>query len=284
MTNPLIAARTAFSEGLPEETRSVNGRDWGVIRTGTHGPALVLLPGTLGRADIFWQQITALADDARILSLSYPASGGVADWAKDIADLLVAEEMTGATVLGSSLGGYVAQYLTATYPDLCGGLVAANTLPDASIVQAIPPYALDLSSVPIETLREGFLGGLQGWLAPDHPYADLAKLLFTEVEGRIPGPELRARLLALKTAPELPAHRLPNDRVFTVQSEDDHLIAPPVRAALRAVLQPVRAFCFSAASHFPYVTRAKDYTALLRETLSLDPIGAHWPKGKETVL
>jgi pimeloyl-ACP methyl ester carboxylesterase len=284
MSNLLIAARTAFSERVPEETRTVNGRDWGVIRNGAFGPAVVLLPGTLGRADIFWQQIAALADDARVLSLSYPETGGIANWTRDIADLIVAEDMTGATVLGSSLGGYVAQYLTAKYPDLCGGLIAANTLPDAGIVKTMPPYALELHTVPIEALREGFLGGLKGWLTPDHPYADLAGLLIAEVEGRIPGPELRARLLALKTAPELPAQRLPDDRVSTVQSEDDHLIAPPVRAALREALRPARAFCFTAASHFPYVTRAEDYTAMLREFLSLDPVGTHWPKGKEATL
>lgn len=277
MSNPLIDTRAAFARQYPELWRDVRGRDWGLIRAGDSGPALVLLPGTLGRADIFWQQIEALAGQARILALSYPGSGGVADWAGDIAQLIEAEGLAGATVLGSSLGGYVAQYVTARHGAVCGGLVAANSLPDAAIVQNIPPYALDLDTVGIELLQGGFLAGLQAWQVPGHPYADLAGLLVAELRNRIPEGELRARLAALKQAPVLPEQSLPRGRIFTVESGDDHLISPPVRAALRDSLRPERAFRFAAASHFPYVTRPGPYTALLREVLGLAPAGTVWP-------
>ena len=60
MTNPLTTARDAFLADNPEQRLEVNSRTWGTIRTGDSGPALVLIPGTLGRADIFWQQIAAL--------------------------------------------------------------------------------------------------------------------------------------------------------------------------------------------------------------------------------
>jgi hypothetical protein len=43
---------------------------------------LFLIPGTLGRGDVFWQQITALNGRLRIIATSYPATGGVADWKK----------------------------------------------------------------------------------------------------------------------------------------------------------------------------------------------------------
>ncbi|MDQ2090062.1 alpha/beta fold hydrolase [Marimonas arenosa] len=282
MRNSLVEARQAFSADWPEATRQVQGRRWGLIRAGDSGPALVLLPGTLGRADIFWQQIAALHGEARILALSYPGAGSVAEWAEDIAALIDAFGLEGATVLGSSLGGYLAQYTTARHGALCGGLVAANTLPDAGIVTGLPPYALDLDHVAIDVLRDGFLAGLQNWLEPGHAYADLAGLLSGEVHGRIPEDQMRARLKALKHAPALPAQVLPRDRIFTVESDDDHLIPPPVRVALRTVLRPVRAYRFTAASHFPYVTRPAAYTALLREVLGLAPVGAVWPEGGES--
>ena len=269
MSNPLIASREAFDASWPEQHREVNGRTWGMVRAGETGPALILLPGTLGRADIFWQQITALQGEARVLALSYPGAGGVVDWAGDIAALIESEGLEGATVLGSSLGGYVAQYTTAQYPGLCGGLVAANTMPDASIVGGIPPYALDLKNIDIDILRNGFLDGLRNWTVGGHPYADLAELLIGEVRGRIPEAEMRARLLALKEAPQQPGQSLSHDRVFTVESGDDHLIPPPIRAALRAALRPGKAYRFEEASHFPYVTRPEGYTTLLRDVLGL---------------
>lgn len=284
MTNSLIEARQGFSARTPETFREVNGRRWGVIRAGQTGPALVLIPGTLGRADIFWQQIEALAGEARILALSYPGAGGIADWADDIAALIEAEAMQGAVALGTSLGGYVAQYVAARHAGMVGGLVAANTLPDATIVGPYPPYALDLDTVEIAVLRDGFLSGLHNWQAAGHPYAELAGLLMDEVMGRIPEGEIRARLKALKQAPVLPAQSLPSERVFTIESDDDHLIVPPVRAALRASLGPIRAYRFAAASHFPYVTRPEGYTALLREVLGLAPVGTLWPEGAESRL
>ncbi|MCE8519145.1 alpha/beta hydrolase [Ruegeria pomeroyi] len=282
-TRDLIAERDKFAALHPETRHLVNGRDWGVIRAGQRGPALVLIPGTLGRADIFWQQIAVLSKESRILAVSYPASGGISDWAADLAQMIADAEMQGATVLGSSLGGYLAQYLAATEPALCSGLVAANTLASVRGIDQVPPYALDLATTPIDDLRAGFEAGLSAWQAPDHPYRDLAPLLLQEVRGRIPEDELRARLQALKTAPDLPAQSLPRDRIFTVQSDDDHLISPPMRESLRATLNPVRAYRFRAASHFPYVTRPDAYTALLREVLDLPAGQTIWPAGEESL-
>ncbi|MCE8527465.1 alpha/beta hydrolase [Ruegeria pomeroyi] len=282
-TRDLIAERDKFAALHPETRHLVNSRDWGVIRAGQRGPALVVIPGTLGRADIFWQQIAVLSKEARILAVSYPASGGISDWAADLAQMIADAEMQGATVLGSSLGGYLAQYLTATEPALCGGLVAANTLASVRGIDQVPPYSMDLATTPIDDLRAGFEAGLSAWQAPDHPYRDLAPLLLQEVRGRIPEDELRARLQALKTAPDLPAQSLPRDRIFTVQSDDDHLISPPMRESLRAALDPERAYRFRAASHFPYVTRPDAYTALLRDVLGLSVDHAIWPAGEESL-
>ena len=286
MTGPvtLTAARDGFIRTHPERHERVNGRDWGTIAIGHSGPALVLIPGTLGRADIFWQQMQALEGQARILALSYPAEGGVTDWAEDVMALCAAHGLARPVILGSSLGGYLAQYVTARHPDRVAGLVAANTLPSARGLDRVPPYAFDLLNTPIETLRAGFTDGLRRWTKGGHPYCELAGLLLAEVDGRIPEAELRARLQALKTAPDLPAQTVPRDRVFTIESDDDHLIAPPVRAALRTALSPARAYCFEMASHFPYVTRPDSYTAILREVLGLDAPGTIWPAGTEARL
>lgn len=267
MTNSLIASRDRFAAAHPETKQRCDDREWGVLSAGFDGPAIVLLPGTLGRADIFWQQIEALEGETRILALSYPSNGGVAEWADDIAAITKGHGLQGAAILGSSLGGYVAQYAAACHPAVFGALIAANTLPDTSIIRDIPPYAMDLETVDIITLADGFLGGLRGWMMDDHPYRDLAHLLAAEVEGRIPEAELRNRLIALKTAPALPPQSLPRERIFTVESEDDHLIPPPVRQALRAALVPAETFNMGEASHFPYVTRPGNYTAMLRQVL-----------------
>lgn len=284
MPQTLVQRRDAFAARHPESKLQVNGRDWGGIRVGDAGPALVLIPGTLGRADIYFQQMADLQGKARILALSYPDRGSIADWSDDIADMIAAQGLQGAVVSGSSLGGYLAQFLAAKHGDLLGGLVAANTLASVVGIDRALPYSLDLLAVPIADLRKGFTDGLATWTSADHPYRELAELLLAEVAGRIPEGELRARLNALKTAPVLDRPSLPPEAISIVESGDDHLIRPPMQMQLRESLPHGRLYRFNWGSHFPYLTRPDDYTALLAEVLGLASAGSHWPTGAQNRL
>lgn len=282
MTNPLISARDAFAIRQPEQRITLGGREWGFVDTGT-GPALLLIPGTLGRGDIFWQQIAALSDRLRIVAVTYPATGGIAEWSADLAALLDHLGIATASVLGSSLGGYLAQYFAAQHPGRVDRLFAANTLHSAAGIDQKMPYALDLDAAPIADLRAGFGQGLKAWAEAHPDQADLVELLLQEVGGRIPEPELRTRLKALKSAPELPGLGMPQDRLFTIEADDDPLIPPGMRAAVRARLEPAAAYRFEWGGHFPYVVRPEAYTALLKQALGLSVTGPDWGTGQERV-
>lgn len=288
MTNPLIAARDAFAAAHPEARVLLSGRDWGVVDTGPAGdpaaPALLLIPGTLGRGDIFWQQITALKGRLRIVAVSYPASGGVADWVGDLAALTDRLGLARVAVLGSSLGGFVAQYLAAEAPGRVAHLFAANTLSDATGLDQRPPYSSDLDHAPIAELRAGFARALEGWRAAHPDQSALVDLLLAEVGGRILEPEMRARLNALKRAPRLPAPVLPGSAVTTIEADDDPLIPPAMRAMVRASVAPSVAFRFLWGGHFPYVVRPAEYTAILESRLGLAPAGVDWGTGAERAL
>jgi maspardin len=282
MTNPLIDARDAFSDVHPEQRIGLNGRDWGYLEAGA-GPALLLIPGTLGRGDIFWQQIAALKDRLRLVAVTYPATGGIVDWCADLIELLDHLGIAQASVLGSSLGGYLAQYLAAEHPDRVDRLFAANTLHSAIGVAMRMPYALDLDTAPIDDLRGGFGTAMEAWGETHPDQADLVELLLREVGGRIPEAELRSRLRGLKTAPDLPPMPLPSDRLVTVEADDDPLIPPQMRAAVRARLAPDVAYRFTSGGHFPYVVRPQDYTSMLEQALGLTVTGPDWGTDKERV-
>lgn len=275
MTNSLIAARDRFSAAHPEARIDLNGRDWGVRDVG-RGPDLLLIPGTLGRGDIFWNQIEALSDRLRIVAVSYPDTGGVADWAQDMVTLMDRLKIDTACVLGSSLGGYVAQYIAGHHPERMSRLVAANTLHSVVGLSERMPYALDLAAAPIDDLRAGFSTGLGAW-ADAHPdQRELVDLLLGESGGRILEAELRARLSALKHGPELPPVRLPADRIITIEADDDPLIPLQMRQAVRDRLMPSVAYRFLHGGHFPYVARSAYYTALLEQVIGLTVTGPDW--------
>lgn len=274
MTNALIDSRNRFAAAHPEQRVVLNGRDWGVIEIAGNGPVLLLIPGTLGRADVFWQQMSALKSRARILSVAYPHQGGVAEWSDDLVALLDARGIDKATVLGSSLGGYLAQYLAAAHPARVERLIAANTLYDTMPAKQNPPYSSDLDAAPIDELRAGFRRGLGGW-AESHPdQREVVELLLEEVEGRIPEPELRNRLKGIKNAPPLPPVGIASSNIVTIEGADDPLIPLPMRDEVRVILKPAVSYRFESGGHFPYLARPQLYTGLLEEQLGLVPAGS----------
>jgi pimeloyl-ACP methyl ester carboxylesterase len=276
MTNRLIAARDRFAAAHPEQRIAIGGREWGCVSVGDAGPALFLIPGTLGRGDIFWQQIEALRDRARIVALTYPRSGGIAEWATDLAELCERLGLDRVTVLGSSLGGYLAQFFAAAYPRMAERLIAANTLHSTADIATRPPYSSDLDNAPVDELRAGFGRGLGLWRESHPEQEELVDLLMAEVAGRIPEPELRTRLNALKQAPELPPVQIPPERIATIETADDPLIPEPMRHSVRARLNPSVSYRFEWGGHFPYVTRPGLYLSLLEEQLGLPVTGESW--------
>lgn len=295
MGNPLIAARDAFAARLPERRVVVNARDWGVIdtasgRPGDAGPVLLLLPGTLGRADIFWHQIADLAEsgaesgaasgaEARILSVSYPGSGGVADWIGDLTALLDRLGIARVAVLGSSLGGYVAQALAAASPDRVSHLFAANTLASTDGIALRPPYSLDLWREDIGVLRGGFAAAMQAWGQAHPEQGDLVAFLLAESASRIPDAEMRARLAALKEAPALPPDPRPADQTTIIDAGDDPLLPAPIRQGVRARFPHSAVFHFATGGHFPYILRPALYSGLLHARLGLGPLPRDWTDG-----
>lgn len=280
--NPLIAARDAFAAEHPEERVAIGGRTWGVIDTGAgpgNKPALLLLPGTLGRADIFWQQIAALTE-IRSLAVSYPASGGLVAWAADLDALLEARGLDRVAVLGSSLGGYMAQHFAATRSDRITHLFAANTLASVQGVAKRPPYSLDLWAAPIADLREGFAAAMRAQITRRPIERQMVELLLTESAGRIPEAELRARLDALKTAPDLPGVTGSPDAATVIDSADDPILPDHIRQGVRDRLAPAPGFRFAWGGHFPYVLRPELYTALIRARLRLAALPADWKSGE----
>lgn len=275
MTNQLIEARNNFTARNPEQRALLNGRDWGFWDVGT-GPVLLLIPGTLGRGDVFWQQIEALSDRLRIIAISYPDSGGITDWSADLNSLLTQLGVDQLSLLGSSLGGYLAQYFASEYPERVTKLFAANTLNTVIGREQKLPYSLDLANTDMANIRAGFNAGLGAW-AETHPdQADLVELLLGEANGRILEGELRARLSALKFGPELNENH--ND-VVTIETKDDPLIQEDMRDAVRARLNPKTSYRFLWGGHFPYVVRPNEYISLLEENMGLDVTGPSWGEG-----
>lgn len=150
---------------MPKVT--VNGIEIAYEAQGSGHP-LVLIAG-IGYGGWFWHRIVPdLAGHFRVITFDNRGAGAsskppgpytVPAMAADAAGLLEALGIENAWVMGHSLGGFIAQELAVTRPDLVDKLILASTNHGGANVIAITPEALevltDRQGDPGELIRRG---------------------------------------------------------------------------------------------------------------------------------
>jgi 3-oxoadipate enol-lactonase len=132
-------------ELLPARTVHVPGRgefflrDSGLDPAGNpEGPAVLLLHGWIATADLNWagQYADLVGAGYRVLAIDHRGHGRglrplepfrLTDCAADAAGVLRKLGVTGALVVGYSMGGTIAQLIARDHPDVVGGLLLSGT-------------------------------------------------------------------------------------------------------------------------------------------------------------
>jgi len=257
----------------------IGGVEWETLEMGGGaGAPLLVLPGAMGVTDGAGAALGLLARGRRVVALSYPPVATMTGLCDGIAALLDRLGMARADVLGSSLGGWVAQCLVRRHPERVRRLVLSHT------------YALRPEDA--RRLRMGTRLGraLPGWLFR----ALLRKRLKMALEPvRRTSPDAWERLRASSLAhltPEalarinewmlesLRAFRFaPGDLdgraadVLIVESADDPLLRPDSRAALRALYPSVRVHTFRGGGHATALAIPAEYAAVVTAFLDETP-------------
>lgn len=258
----------AFRARFPERQVTAGRLKWGVIEAkGKKGaPTLVLVPGTLGMADIFWNQIVALKGRARVISLTVPPSLDIiklADGLKALFDVLGVDK---AHLLGSSLGGFLIQHFAARHPERIEKLYVANTLLDPKSKDLRGPLPAEAKKMTPKQHLTKFYANIASMPAPDAGFR-LLKGVLKDNADRLGGKWLKSRVLVVRDGPAVPKLSLPQSRIIVLDSGDDPVVAPRVLAAVRKRYPKAARFHLEIGGHFPYVTRPKAYIELFKKTL-----------------
>jgi maspardin len=252
-----------FRARCAARTVAVAGKSWRVRDTGGFGTALILLPGSLGNADIFYRQVLGLAPRFRCIAVDYPdAPANVL--ADGLAGLLDGLDLGRACLLGSSLAGHWLQVFGTRHPARVAAMVLANTFYDSNELRQHPLFSIPvLKSTPGETLKAEWLARLEA-RAPD----ELRNVQIELLRDGQDGESLRLRLLAAASAspaPVMPAGRF---TVAVLDCADDPILTAPTRDAVAARYPTARRLTLSTGGHYPYVTQAKEYNQFVESVVT----------------
>ena len=260
----------SFRKRFPERQVTAGRMKWGIIESKARkgAPTLVLVPGTMGMADIFWNQVAALAGKARVIAVTVPPSEDIvrlADALKALFDKLGIDK---AHLLGSSFGGFLVQHFAARHPERIEKLYIANTLVDPKAKALRVRLPSDAREAPPKQHLERAQAAVAGMKTPDAGFRQLKTVLKDNCD-RLGGKWLKSRVLAVREGPAVPRLKLPASKIMVLDCADDQVVARPVLDAVRKRYAKSEVFHLGEGGHFPYVTRPKAYVELFQRTLGV---------------
>ena len=240
---------------------TIGGSLWRSFDTGGDKGVLILLPGSLGTAEIFCRQATELSDAYRCIAIDYPDLPPVR-LAGAFMALLEEMEIGQATVLGASLAGYWLQYVPAF--DRIERVVLANTFADSKELALHPLFNIErLKSSSGESVKGEWLARLG--LQPSGELRDLQLVLLRDgQEGEV----LRKRLLAAACALPSPTMVIEQRRIAIVACDDDPLLYARTRRGLFERYPSASHLYLPRGGHYPHVTQFAKYNQFLRRFMS----------------
>ncbi|MDZ7362291.1 MAG: alpha/beta hydrolase [candidate division KSB1 bacterium] len=263
----IVNSLQSFRQANPPQRLQADGATWEYITAGEGQETILFLHGMTGAYDIWWQQIDALKGQYRIISVTYPPVRSLEELETGVLTILEKEGVRDFNVVGTSLGGYFAQYLITKHPDRVQRAVVATTFPPNDLIAeknrtlgTILPY------LPEWLVLSVFRGNFQQTIYPTSGNDELTLAFLNEMGyGRMSKAQLLGRYYCVIEKFTAPTPKIP---VMIIESDNDPLVELTLREQLKATYPDATVHTFSGAGHFPYLNRAQGYTRLLVDFLS----------------
>jgi maspardin len=245
---------------------SATGLAWEYVDVGD-GPTILFLHGMAGGYDIWFQQVLALSSRRRVLAVTYPPIGSLEELTRQLIELLDSLEVETTSLVGSSLGGYIAQYLVAQYPDRVERAVFANTFPPNDQFVREHSGRLRLAKVvPARVVMKQLRKNVDDAIVPAAGGSALVRAyLLEQAAGRMSKSQFVARFACVLDSFEPPASG--DIPVMLVETANDPLVPEELRRMLIETYPEATSVSLDDTGHFPYLNTPESYNALLEEFL-----------------
>ncbi|NIA24910.1 MAG: alpha/beta fold hydrolase [Gammaproteobacteria bacterium] len=239
---------------------------WQYVSFGAGDQTILFLHGMGGAYDIWWQQLEAFAGRFHVVSVTYPDVATLAGLRRGLLAILDAERIDRFSVVGTSLGGYLAQYLVAHDADRIDRAVFANTFPPNDIISAENARTAAVSAYLPERLVMGvFRKRVASGAVPAAGGSPLVRAyLYEQSRGVMSKAQFLTRYQCVidrfdPVEPPMP--------VLIIESDNDPLVSRELREMLRRTYPNAETYTFHKTGHFTYLNEPVAYTRVLAEFL-----------------
>lgn len=262
-----------FRSTHPYEKCITDGVTWEYISCGKGDEPLVLLPGGIRFADTWFKLITALEDEYKIVSPTYPAVSTMAEMTKGVFTILEKERIDKAHIIGTSFGGWVAQCFVRSYPDAVKTLILSNTSGPDGVSRTMVRFAQAVTFMyPEWLIRAAFPRNYFTIFSVPDSEREFWKAYLKEISFRTNKDDITTQqecsLDFIKNY-HFSKDDLPDwsGRILILESDDDSAIKESAREALKALYPHAYIHTFHNAGHTPGYADPKEYISVVKTFL-----------------
>lgn len=252
---------------IPTKSLEIDGTDWTYLATGSGDGSLLFLHGMGGAYDIWWQQIESLKYDYRIISVTLPEVHSLEEAIEGLIAILDAEGVATTTIIGTSMGGYMAQYFLQTHPDRLDGLVMGNTFPPNHYYKRENAGLRRLAPLlPEWYVMKKFRSNVSEKVVPASENSALVEAYLKEqYSGYMSKAQFIGRMDVVLDYfdPKYDSMQVSIPK-FIIESDNDPLVPPILQEAMKFLYPESKVYTFQGKGHFPYLNQPDGYTYALK--------------------
>jgi maspardin len=266
-TTTLGARYSTFLRTASARSMMIDGVEWRWREVGDGQLALVILPGAVGGADLFFLLFAELQPVVRILALDLPFVDDATLAMTQLDELLAKRGVERAIFLGASFSGLFVQAFARQYPGRTRALILSHTgalNPERAVKQRA--YARRATHLPMWGVR-GLLRLVVRFLLRGVPERRFWTTRYDAALRELTSHDLVSRYLLEATIEELPDAHWDGD-VLIIHSDNDAVARPAEQARLRTAYPSAQWIEFKGAGHSSYTRDPAAYGGAVRQFVS----------------
>ncbi len=249
----------------PLKKISVNGNTWIYYAGGSGDTTILFIHGMAGEWKLWWRQIDRFEKKYKVISFTLPPEiRSLEETAEGIQAILQKENIQKFIPVGTSMGGYIAQFLVHTMPERIDKAVFGNTFPPNTLIEEknktlsrILPYVPEIIIAKLgeKQLHEKILPASQNSriVKAFLPTLSFSKKQFIN----------RYQIVIDKFFPTPCADEYKKIPKLIIEADNDPLVEKELREQLKKLYPDAQVHTFSRKGHFPYLNDALQYNRIL---------------------